>query len=922
MLEAQMVCVKYDHTMKPIQGILPVKKVLKSEKIKYDNTHACWIAFNYFRDGETRDFGQIAFRLLQMESEGVTVCFRKPNGEYEVPLYYDETSGLWFERAHFENPKKDGEYKYKGFINGFAHSGMINVIVKHQDVVVLTQNVFFHASGISIEDFDEMITDLYRINESLVRGKATETSAAKVKERTARSMWDFLERIEAPLRSISNNPDRELSYRFGNIRLGEGKNFNLKHELMLQMFPGKTNSFGMKLIGHNDIFEHQLLCQVLHSLKVYCNCFGKAATTDRLALKSELSEIYGASDSVVKQNIDGESRKGDVKNLLDVNYGLLMDSIDDKISEEIEDKKRCLSNALQEHQSKNYSQNSVEMVIDLNIVPECRIIWNEKEDWNEKEGGIFRAGYRENNKMKQLIQYSYENNTPSLKSKFYEIQNQASDARSQLWLFKAFVEAREIASNSPNGYSRMKITAKVIKNKLNDVDVIGEVGKSEYKDYCFRLVEIRSIIIDHQIFPFELHEKEALESLVDEISPKNIFENVFARAVIGRMRDVSDRFKGTTDDADLYVRCEEKIEELLRLPIFKGITMTKGLPLIPTPLFRHEPVYQMIWSAIGSLVAIVGISATNFDYRESFGVEKVEKIYQYWCLYKMINLLCGEGGMGWKLENGENIYQLLEDYINYTGKSNLYNFKAVMSMGEWKVELFHEGEIETKTKHPNGAFKKVRPDYLLRFYYKNEPKGNVFLDAKHKNYLEQPKDSLEKELLKVAITNYGKQRFRDLDGGTIASFLMHTDVKTGLEKERSGENYHAYYNCNINPEYLNGGKDEAHKYGAIYMLPSITWPFRKWFGMLMEYRLGKYETCWHCGCDDIQKEIKYTVGGFKKFHYTCKTCGEFWVKNHCGHQSGHHTLIKHFNNYHKQVERDHSWYVVCPVCKDGDINPN
>ena len=106
------------------------------------------------------------------------------------------------------------------------------------------------------------------------------------------------------------------------------------------------------------------------------------------------------------------------------------------------------------------------------------------------------------------------------------------------------------------------------------------------------------------------------------------------------------------------------------------------------------------------------------------------------------------------------------------------------------------------------------------------------------------------------------------------------------------------------------------------ILKEIIYYYQTWFGMLMEYRLGKYETCWHCGCDDIQKEIKYTVGGFKKFHYTCKKCGEFWVKNHCGHQSGHHTLIKHFNNYHKQVERDHSWYVVCPVCKDGDINPN
>lgn len=917
MLEAQMVCVKYDHTEKLVQGILPVKKVLKSEKIKYDNNHSCWIAFNYFRDGETRDFGQIAFRLLQMESEGVTVCFRKPNGEYEVPLYYDETSGLWFERAHFENPKKDGEYKYKGFINGFAHSGMINVIVKHQDVVVLTQNVFFHASGISIEDFDEMITDLYRINESLVRGKATETSAAKVKERTARSIWDFLERIEAPLRSISNNPDRELSYRFGNIRLGEGKNFNLKHELMLQMFPGKTNSFGMKLIGHNDIFEHQLLCQVLHSLKVYCNCFGKAATTDRLALKSELTEIYGASDSQVKQNVDSERMNGDVEDLLDINYGQLAERLDGEVSEGINDKKKRLSEVLQRQKLNNYLQNSVEMTINLKVVPESKI------KWDETQGSRIQSASYEDYRKRQLEKYSYGNKQILSQSLFYEIINYAGDARSQLMLYEAFVEAREIANNSSNGYSCVQITAKVIKNNQEDEDVIGVVDASSgKKKYWFRLVEISSISIDSHIYPFELLEEEALEDLVNVMIPQNLFEKVFARAVIGRMMDVSDRFKGTTDDADLYVRCEGKIEELLRLPIFKGIIMTKGLPLIPTPLFRHEPVYQIIWSAIGSLVAVVGISATNFDYRESFGVEKVEKIYQYWCLYKMINLLCGEGGMGWKLENGENIYQLLEDYINYTGKSNLYNFKAVMSMGEWKVELFHEGEIETETKHPNGDFKKVRPDYLLRFYYKNEPEGNVFLDAKHKNYLEQPKDSLEKELLKVAITNYGKQRFRDLDGGTIASFLMHSDVKTGLEKERSGENYHAYYNCNINPEYLNGGKDEAHKYGAIYMLPSITWPFRKWFGMLMEYRLGKYETCWHCGCDDIQKEIKYTVGGFKKFHYTCKTCGEFWVKNHCGHQSGHHTLIKHFNNYHKQVERDHSWYVVCPVCKDGDINPN
>ena len=914
MLEAQMVCVKYDHMVKLVQGILPVKEVLKSEKIKYDNNHSCWIAFNYFRDGETRNFGQIAFRLLKMESKGVTVCFRKPNGEYEVPLYYDETSGMWFERAHFKNPKGNGEYNHKGFINGFAHSGMINVVVKHHDVVVLTKNVFFHASGISIEDFDEMITDLYRISESLVRGKTTETSAAKVKERTARSIWDFLERIEAPLRSISNNPARELSYRFGDIRLGEGKKFNLKHELMLQMFPGKTNSFGMKLIGHNDIFEHQLLCQVLHSLKEYCNCFGKAATTDRQALKSELYEIYAASDSAVKQNIDSESINENVKNLLDVDYGVLMDSIDGKISEEIKDEKRCLSDALQEHQSENYSENSVEMAIDLSIVPECRIIWD------KEKVGIFKAGYQENNQMRQLIQYSYGKNTPLLKSKFYEIKNQASDARSQLWLFKAFMEAREIANNSPNGYSRMKITAKVIKNKQNDVDVIGVVGKSGYREYCFRLVEIRSIIIDHQIYLFELHEEEALESLVDEISPKNIFEKVFARAVIGRMMDVSDRLKGSTDDADLFVRCEGKIEELLNLSIFKGITLTKGLPLIPTPLFIHEPVYQMMWNALGSLVDVVGISAVNFDYRESFGVEKVEKIYQYWCLYKMINLLCGEDGMGWKLSNGESIHQLLEDYINYTGNSNLYNFRAVMSLGEWKLELFHEREIESETRNPNGVFIKRKPDYLFRVYYNDELKGNVFLDAKHKNFTEQTKDSLKEEVLTVAIEKYGKQRFRDLDGETLASFILHSDVKTGLERERSGENYHAYYSCNFNREYLNSGIDEVHKYGAIYMLPSITWPFPKWFGMLMEYRLGEYGTCWHCGCGDVHKEIKYTDKGFKKFHYTCLTCGEFWVKNHCRNKSGHHTLIKHFNNFHKQVERDRSWYVVCPVCGDDGTN--
>lgn len=148
-------------------------------------------------------------------------------------------------------------------------------------------------------------------------------------------------------------------------------------------------------------------------------------------------------------------------------------------------------------------------------------------------------------------------------------------------------------------------------------------------------------------------------------------------------------------------------------------------------------------------------------------------------------------------------------------------------------------------------------------------------------------------------------------------FLIHSDIEFGKSKDLSGENYYAYYNEKYFPNKLTNNNKTAHQYGSIYLLPSVTHVFANWFRMIMEYKIGMHEVCWKCGNHDIKKEKEFTTSNFPKYYYTCNNCNEFWVKTHCKNKKNNHKLVKHFDNYHRQVKRYNEWYTVCPVCGNG-----
>ena len=84
--------------------------------------------------------------------------------------------------------------------------------------------------------------------------------------------------------------------------------------------------------------------------------------------------------------------------------------------------------------------------------------------------------------------------------------------------------------------------------------------------------------------------------------------------------------------------------------------------------------------------------------------------------------------------------------------------------------------------------------------------------------------------------------------------------------------------------------------------------------MMFEYFLEKWQICWECGSNDVDK-IQLKTEKYEKYHMSCNKCKFFWVKNHCDKCAtlGSHTMIiKHAINYHN--EKDGTWYVRCPKC--------
>lgn len=942
-----MIYVHYDYdAILSTDKTLPILEVQLGEKVKYDYERGCWYTYNYFRGNITDENGKIRKRKLQIgimiegeDLEGVEVYFVSTDGANKRKLYCDTKKKLWFELSRFI--KKKGRYCYDegDWVTGVVYSGTINIVVERNEKVELTEKLAFFPSGIPLEDYEAMISDLFRIRESLVRRKQTNISVNTKEVRTPERLLQIVKGLETPIRIISTTPAGELSFRWEKRKVSNVGKFYPRTELEREINPGKDKYKTFVTYENHTIYENKIIKQELQRLKEYCRFYKSTSPlvkADQRQKVNELRSLYDKSSASVKRLVE-------IKDSLELshldNYERAIETVKKEIDRMVDKRRKLKEDLIQRLKRHNPVVEIHDRTVPINII--CLIhpgnysyikrtcfndnqlistfqsVWNRDKRQTHMEFKGYKYVWNG-----QLI--SYESNTY-----FCTIENQSPFVQDHWKVNKAMhIAIQKIENGFPNSV-QIEIRGQGKIKRLptpEDIDVVGtEEENSEWRNYHFELISISNVVVDGQklelpnsvetiyseLADFMLEVNREVENLENQHAEKQLDLNT-----LENMKKLISEGLLLQKYSQIYEEIEQKIDELLSFPLFRSIELEEPNPLVPTQLFLHDPYYQSIWRLLQSLEEEIGLSLIPEKTTRNLGVKKVEQLFETWCLFKIILILTEE--MGWSLKNYDNAIQCIDHFLGASNNGELTGFKAQLVLNSWVIEILYEPTIyilkDGTTSHEKTV--KRTPDYVFRIYQNGIFRGNVYLDAKHKNFIDQGEEELKKELLKTAINKYGKMIPIDFGENTLASFLIHSDISYGMSKEQSGENYYAYYNRNLFPNALqNSDANEAHKYGAIYLLPSATHAFKNWFRMLMEFRLGEYTKCWTCGClDNVEVEERFTINGYPKYYFTCKKCGEFWVRVHCHYG---HKIIKHSNNYHRQVFHNYSWYTVCPTCGDG-----
>lgn len=346
----------------------------------------------------------------------------------------------------------------------------------------------------------------------------------------------------------------------------------------------------------------------------------------------------------------------------------------------------------------------------------------------------------------------------------------------------------------------------------------------------------------------------------------------------------------------------ELLNKCLSLSVFNEEVEERNEKWRMTQIFTNDANYRRAYLKLKELDEIFDFS---FDADEkSFPSEKMYQIYEWWILAKIIDFLV----MKLKWQTDGKFAETLRQLFNNAKNINNVPIHLTHENSKMEMDIFYNTSIN-ESLNTTGCI--LRPDYLFKVTAGETVKFFI-LDAKYRNYEQQRKKyGFYKDLREICLNKY-IQLIKKATGKEISmSFIVHSD-KTQISSNFLGK-YVLYNGATTD---LNG---ERQQIGAFYLLPETKNKFNQseinlslFFKMMFEYFMEKWQICWECGSNDVEKK-EFLTGRYKKYHLRCNKCKAFWVKNHCAKCKTTHTmLIKHAINYH--VEQDGTWYVCCPKC--------
>lgn len=820
---------------------------------------------------------QIAFEPVLEKDESLDDFYlrlRASKGSNNIDyLRYCNKSNLFF----YSEPKQRKKEKYCSVANT-AGRFIVEVVKLENNTVLKSIDVIVKPSSLSYDDYLKMIRDLREIREDIVINNNSKISLGQRYIDKKNNIEEIIKELQSAINGINNKPKSKLEVQYVKKKYNQINKITNKTLLEKSMYPYKNTFTSIDYKESFDLYENIILKQVLINLKEKIK---------------EYEEFY--DDYVSGEERENAKVRNRFKTMTSISIEERKDELDKRIMK--------------------YTQH-LEKIVNENI----------KVTTSNDELIVFKN--YDLNKDNINIEYCDNSNsfvlrfTPGNDIKGDEIK--FSRGRKDIYGFFLNISLRTNNINEMIFFIQSLDERVHIPNRASRINIRGNISnlKPQNGEIILNICSIHSI----DGSPVKTYsEEEKREFFERYFNDKNDEENLsMLNSVIKKEEEISFLKKKFNDD-NSWASLKEKVDNMLSLNIFKGVKPKEIHGLRPTQIFINDNYYRKAYKVIKKYND--KISIVDMKSPDTILVKSTCDIYEIWCLFKIVQLLIIN--QKWTLLNNKTVLKDIDNFLNsknpYEEKEVKFRFNKLLKYGySIDLTLIYEGRIYYK----NNKYK--TPDYQFIYEVKNESNEVVntmraYLDAKYRNYNNQGDKAYTDDIENVAINKYIKT-FEDTINKATCSMIVHS---------HNNEKYVNWGSDNEEREILikeTGSELKAHGYGAFYLVPSDLSNLNKFLRLLPEYHLKfnynsdnyenksleGYHICWKCGeVKNIVKKIKYTKGKNLKYHYTCNSCNEFWVKNHC-ENIGHHKLIKHRDNYHLlNNNKNNPWYLICPVCGDG-----
>lgn len=875
------------------------------------------IVMNTHQTYKEKGIYQLALEFKDIEENDNIKCRVRVGSKYIYDFRWYKPKNIFFESSMYVKDYRGKLQLKKDESTAFTTSGVYFIDIFNNDKIVKSIEVKVMPSSISYSDYLEMIKELREIREGLIIDSRSKVGVFTKWNSKIKNIEDRLKKVEKELKKIEKDPRTTLVSSIEETFYNKVNKIDSKFLIEKSKNPYKKK-YNQRVDNiSTDLYEHKAIKYALEEIdkkvKEYKDRLNEDIDKEKIEILKVIKNFNEISNVKIRDRYR-ELKKGRVE-----------------VEKALNSIKNYKYNILNKHPNIIYVDFNVNkldlcdeefkgtMFLDLKIneqdgrfelkidsqYSKGEFYLSLSPDLTNKESFTYRElKMGKDNKAKWDKEIS-----GILESKKFSCTLVSNDINEIIYLYEKL---------SDNNLEDINIKA-IAEKDVNSDYIFGGENKGYYRVFTMNLVKIYSIN-DEEV---PIYSENEIMSFVEEYLTKLNKEDINLRKdsdefkFIDAIRMKIEDIKGIKTKVNDNYYCENIdniFNNISNLNIIKSIDNNKKIYLKPTQIFINDSRYRKVYRNLKKLDDEIMYS---FDKSNNYILmNSTQNIYEIWCLFAIVDLLINE--MGWTILNKNNVKYVLDNLLSDKSDKNisgleidlLYEYSSKLDI---KMKLIYEGKV----LYDDNKYKCLDYQLILSIYDKVNSiefkPVRAYLDAKYRNYEVQGFNEtfIKKDIIGVAIEKY-LETFLGSDNEPIVSMIAHSH----------NDSKYIEYGTYENDVYkmFEGDKSilKAHSYGGFPLVPSNKRGLKNFLKIILEYHLSLYEVCWNCGeAVNIEKIEKVTISGFAKYHYICKECNEFWVKNHCSVPKLNHHIIKHIENYHEIKEGTNPWHVVCPEC--GDI---